>query len=87
MQPTCFDASPADPVCPAPCPQVRGLWWSSDDAALVTAGVDGAVYEWRPLEGRRARDFVQKGWAYAALVGGGRGGAVGEVLVSGGLLC
>ncbi|KAL4457336.1 hypothetical protein ABPG75_012201, partial [Micractinium tetrahymenae] len=34
--------------------KVRGLWWSSDDTALVTAGVDGAVYEWRVLEGRRA---------------------------------
>ena len=50
--------------------QVRGLWWSADDSCLVTAGADGAVYEWRVLEGRRARDFVQKGWAYTALASG-----------------
>ena len=58
---------------PPPRPQVRGLWWSHDDATLVTAGVDGAVYEWRVLEGRRTRDFVQKGWAYTAVVGGEEG--------------
>ena len=50
--------------------QVRGLWWSCDDTTLVTAGVDGAVYEWRVLEGRRARDFVQKGWTYTSVVSG-----------------
>ncbi|KAL4457327.1 hypothetical protein ABPG75_012192 [Micractinium tetrahymenae] len=49
--------------------KVRGLWWSSDDTALVTAGVDGAVYEWRVLEGRRVRDFVQKGWTYSCVAG------------------
>lgn len=50
--------------------QVHGLWWSSDDATLVTAGMDGAVYEWRVLEGRRTRDFVQKGWNYTCVVSG-----------------
>ena len=48
--------------------QVRGLWWSADDSMLLTAGIDGAVYEWRVLEGRRARDFVQKGWNYTCVV-------------------
>ena len=51
--------------------QVRSLWWSPDDATLITAGVDGAVYEWRVQEGRRARDFVQKGWSYTAVVSRG----------------
>lgn len=56
--------------------RVRSLWWSADDTVLVTAGVDGAVYEWRVLDGRRVRDFVQKGWAYTAAAGmhGGPGG-------------
>jgi hypothetical protein len=35
---------------------------------LLTAGIGGAVYEWRVLEGRRARDFVQKGWNYTCVV-------------------
>lgn len=65
------------PACTLPfclSPQVRGLWWSPDDAALVTAGVDGAVCEWRVQEGRRARDFVQKGWSYTAVVSVGLAG-------------
>ena len=49
--------------------RVRALWWSADDTVLVTAGVDGAVYGWRVLDGRRERDFVQKGWAYTAAAG------------------
>lgn len=52
---------------------MRGLWWSSDDSNLVTAGADGAVYEWRVLEGRRARELVQKGWTYTAVVSAGTG--------------
>jgi hypothetical protein len=61
-------------VCPIACPvrpsaQVRGLFWSSDDSMLVTAGMEGAVYEWRVLEGRRTRDFVQKGWSCSCVVG------------------
>lgn len=69
--------SPTSSLChqPAPAwflyPQVRSLWWSPDDATLITAGVDGAVYEWRVQEGRRARDFVQKGWSYTAVVSRG----------------
>lgn len=58
--------------------QVRGMWWSYDDTTLVTAGIDGAVYEWRVLEGRRARDFVQKGLTYTCVV---------SWLVWDGLLC
>lgn len=49
---------------------MRSLWWSSDDSMLVTAGADGAVYEWRVLEGRRTRDHVQKGLACTCVVGG-----------------
>lgn len=58
---------------PSPSAQVRGLWWAADDATLVTAGADGAVYEWRVHEGRRSRDFVQNGWSYSAVVGGAGG--------------
>jgi len=56
--------------------QVQGMWWSSDDTTLITAGIDGAVYEWRVLEGRRVRDFVQKGWTYTCVVGGVWGGGI-----------
>ncbi len=45
------------------------MWWSADDTVLVTAGVDGAIYQWRVLDGKRERDFVQKGWAYTCAVG------------------
>ncbi|PRW57644.1 Cilia- and flagella-associated 57 [Chlorella sorokiniana] len=67
--------------------KVRGLWWSPDDATLITAGVDGAVYEWRVQEGRRARDFVQKGWSYTAVAGmhgsaAGAGPAAASVFVA-----
>lgn len=49
--------------------RVRSLWWSTDDTVMMTAGVDGAVYEWRVMDGRRERDFVQKGWAYTCATG------------------
>eukprot|EP00898_Chlorokybus_atmophyticus_P003830 jgi/Chlat1/4448/Chrsp29S00328 len=37
-----------------------------DDARLVTAGADGAVYEWRLRDCKREREHVLKGCAYAA---------------------
>ena len=61
--------------------QVSGLWWSPDDSMLVTAGLDGAVYEWRVLEGRRTRDFVQKGWNYSGVVSRPPRGGGGAVVV------
>ena len=61
--------------------QVSGLWWSPDDSTLVTAGLDGAVYEWRVLEGRRTRDFVQKGWNYSGVVSRPPRGGGGAVVV------
>ena len=48
--------------------RVSTVWWSPDDSLLVTCGADGAVYEWRGTEGRRSRDFVQKGLQYACAV-------------------
>jgi hypothetical protein len=32
---------------PPPPPQVRSLFWSPDDTRVISAGMDGAVYEWK----------------------------------------
>lgn len=41
-------------------PQVRSLAWSPDDAKLVSAGMDGAVYEWRLRDMKREKEHVLK---------------------------
>eukprot|EP00884_Botryococcus_braunii_P010879 jgi/Botrbrau1/19793/Bobra.0124s0041.1 len=40
--------------------KVRSLWWSPDDSSLVSAGADGAVYEWSLKDMRREKDNVIK---------------------------
>ncbi|CAN0135941.1 unnamed protein product [Lampetra planeri] len=47
--------------------KVRGLAWSVDDARLVSCGLDGAVYEWSPLSGRRDAECVVKACAYTGV--------------------
>jgi WD40 repeat protein len=47
---------------------VRSIWWEADDSRLVTAGMDGAVYEWRLSDLRRDKEAVLKGCAYTAVV-------------------
>jgi len=32
--------------------KVRSVYWSSDDTKIVSAGLDGAVYEWKLKVGR-----------------------------------
>ena len=44
--------------------KVRSVAWSSDDQRLVTCGVDGAVYEWDALTGRRLAENVLKSCSY-----------------------
>ncbi|GBF89931.1 cilia- and flagella-associated protein [Raphidocelis subcapitata] len=47
--------------------KVRGLCWSADDSRLLTAGADGAVYEWRLSDLKREKENVLKGCIYSAV--------------------
>ena len=40
--------------------KVRSLAWLPDDTKLVSAGVDGAVYEWRLKDFKRTKENVLK---------------------------
>ncbi|TYZ58912.1 hypothetical protein PybrP1_009516 [[Pythium] brassicae (nom. inval.)] len=44
--------------------KVRSLFWNADDSGLVSAGMDGAVYQWELDEAKREAEFVQKGVPY-----------------------
>jgi WD40 repeat protein len=48
---------------------VRSIWWSPDDAMVVTAGMDGAVYEWQLRDFKRERENVNKGCGYSCVAG------------------
>ncbi len=43
--------------------RVRSVIWSPDDQRLVTAGADGAVYEWRLQDFKREKENVLKVWS------------------------
>lgn len=40
--------------------RVRSVIWSPDDQRVVTAGADGAVYEWRLQDFKREKENVLK---------------------------
>lgn len=40
--------------------KVRSLFWSMNDALLTTAGSDGAVYQWKLKNFKRAKENVLK---------------------------
>lgn len=44
--------------------QVRAICWSSSDNSIVSAGADGAVYEWRLSDQKREKENVLKGCQY-----------------------
>uniref|UniRef100_T1J5P9 WD repeat-containing protein 55 homolog n=1 Tax=Strigamia maritima TaxID=126957 RepID=T1J5P9_STRMM len=44
--------------------KVTSLAWTYDDSSIVSCGVDGAVYEWGPITGKRTSDSVIKGCHY-----------------------
>jgi WD40 repeat protein len=46
--------------------QVRSIGWSADDTRLVSAGMDGAVYEWKLSDLKRDKESVLKGCQYNA---------------------
>ena len=47
--------------------QVRCIKWSSDDTRIVSCSMDGAVYEWNILSGRREKECVVKSCSYTCL--------------------
>ena len=47
--------------------KVRSLAWSFDDCHLLSAGVDGAIYEWELKSLKRVRENVIKGCMYSGV--------------------
>ncbi|XP_063057266.1 cilia- and flagella-associated protein 57-like [Engraulis encrasicolus] len=47
--------------------KVRSIAWSGDDSRLVTCGMEGAVYEWNTLTGKREAESVLKSCAYTGV--------------------
>ena len=48
--------------------KVRSIAWSADDSKLVSAGVDGAIYEWSIPEFRRLGENIIKSCAYTSAI-------------------
>ena len=48
--------------------KVRSLHWVPDDSKLVSAGMDGAVYEWKLKDFKREKENVLKGCNYTCVV-------------------
>ena len=44
------------------------MFWSVDDSKLVSAGMDGAVYEWRLRDFKREKENVLKGCVYSSVL-------------------
>ncbi|KAL6489815.1 hypothetical protein MHYP_G00001600 [Metynnis hypsauchen] len=47
--------------------KVRSIAWSADDSRLVSCGMDGAVYEWNTLSGKRESESVLKSCSYTGV--------------------
>ena len=48
--------------------KVRSVCWSADDTKIVSAGLDGAVYEWKLKDFKREKENVLKGCNYTCVV-------------------
>lgn len=46
---------------------MRCIKWSPDDTRIVSCSVDGAVYEWNILTGKREKECVVKSCSYTSL--------------------
>ncbi|WIA38592.1 hypothetical protein OEZ86_001902 [Tetradesmus obliquus] len=46
---------------------VRAICWSANDSSIVSAGADGAVYEWQLSDFKRGKENVLKGCQYSAV--------------------
>ncbi len=44
--------------------KVRSVHWSADDSRIISAGADGAVYEWGMSDQKRKGETVHKGTVY-----------------------
>lgn len=44
--------------------RIRSLHWSEEDAFLVSAGTDGAIYTWNILNMKRENEHILKGCSY-----------------------
>ena len=51
--------------------KVRSVFWVADDTRLISAGMDGAVYEWRLKDFRREKENVLKGCNYTCIIAAG----------------
>eukprot|EP00741_Cyanophora_paradoxa_P020094 tig00021234_g19395.t1 len=49
--------------------KVRSVHWSPDDSRLISAGMDGAVYEWKLKDFKREGENVLKSCNYTCVVG------------------
>ena len=49
---------------------VKSIRWTTDDLGMVSAGLDGAVYEWRVAGRERVFDHVLKSCQYEAVTAG-----------------
>ncbi|KAM9530529.1 cilia- and flagella-associated protein 57-like [Salvelinus alpinus] len=47
--------------------KVRSIAWSGDDSRLVSCGMEGAVYEWNTLTGKRESESVLKSCSYTSV--------------------
>jgi len=47
---------------------VKSLSWSVDDLGLVSAGIDGAVYEWKLSDFSRKEEHVTRNVHYSCVV-------------------
>lgn len=48
--------------------KVRTIYWTPDDTKIISAGLDGAVYEWNVREGKRLSENVLKSCNYTSAV-------------------
>jgi len=48
--------------------KVKSIYWTQDDSRLISAGMDGAVYEWQVKETKRTSENVLKSCAYTCAV-------------------
>ncbi|XP_069795130.1 cilia- and flagella-associated protein 57 isoform X1 [Narcine bancroftii] len=47
--------------------KIRAIAWNFDDSKLVSCGMDGAVYEWNTLTGKRESECVLKSCSYTGI--------------------
>jgi len=47
--------------------KVKQIIWSNDDTKLISCGIDGAVYEWDTVGGKRTGEYVLKNCSYTGI--------------------